>query len=147
MSNYRNMYSRQMPGSHFGAMPMTINAQQLNPQMPSGLSPVSPDTFPTGLPTGPSMGPQIPSPGIGMPITGEQLPQTVQSTMFTPGFLRTQIGRRMRVEFLIGSNGPLVDRIGTLVGVGASYILLQPIETDDLLLCDIYSIKFVTILL
>ena len=66
--------------------------------------------------------------------------------MFTPGFLRTQIGRKMRVEFLL-NQGPLVDRTGTLLAVGASYILLRLIESDDIMMCDIYSIKFVTILL
>lgn len=128
--------------------------------------------LPTGFPTGSALTPIIPFgqvstgqlPGGQMPAfqppftqmpsvpalaapPGEQAPQTLQSTMYTPGYLRTQIGRRVRVEFLIGSNGPLVDRIGTLLGVGASYILLQPVDSDDILLCDIYSIKFVTILL
>jgi hypothetical protein len=81
--------------------------------------------------------------------TGQSVPvpSTVQSTMYTPGFLTTQIGKLMRVEFLIGTNGPLIDRVGTLIAVGASYILLRPTGSDDLLLCDIYSIKFVTILL
>jgi hypothetical protein len=74
-----------------------------------------------------------------------QVPSTVESPFFTPGFLRTQIGRKMRVEFLIGTNG-FTDRTGTLVAVGASYILLRPIGSDDLMMCDIYSIKFVTIL-
>ena len=50
----------------------------------------------------------------------------------------------MRVEFLIGT-GALVDRTGTLVGVGASYILLRMIDSNDIMLCDIYSIKFVTL--
>ena len=51
----------------------------------------------------------------------------------------------MRVEFLIGTTGPLVDRIGTLVDVGASYIVLEPVDPDDLIVADLYSIKFVTI--
>jgi hypothetical protein len=86
---------------------------------------------------------------MGIPAVpiSELPPATVQSTLYTPGFLRTQIGRQMRVEFLIGTNGPLVDRTGTLIGVGASYILLRPVESDDVMMCDIYSIKFVTILL
>lgn len=74
----------------------------------------------------------------GQPLT------TVDSIMFTPGYLRTQIGKTIRVEFLIGNN-MLVDRMGTLVAVGASYIIIREIEQDDLLLCDIYSIKFVRI--
>ena len=50
----------------------------------------------------------------------------------------------MRVEFLIGTNN-LVDRIGILEDVGASYILLRSLESDSLVYCDIYSIKFITI--
>ena len=50
----------------------------------------------------------------------------------------------MRVEFLIGTNN-LTDRIGILDDVGASYILLRSIESDNLIYCDIYAIKFITI--
>jgi len=102
--------------------------------------------MPTGIPTGPS---PIPLNGVAqMQATpGQQIPQTLQSTMFIPGFLRTQIGRTIRVEFLIGTNGPLVDRTGVLLGVGASYILLRPINSDDIMLCDLFSIKFVSIIL
>ncbi len=51
----------------------------------------------------------------------------------------------MRVEFLIGTSGALVDRVGTLVEVGASYIVLRPLFANDLVMCDLYSIKFATI--
>ena len=104
--------------------------------------------FPSGAPTGPAYSPMAPgamnaTPSIPAAPPGEQSPTTVQSAMYTPGYLRTQIGRRCRVEFLVGTNG-LTDRTGTLIGVGASYILLRPLESDDIMLCDIYSIKFVT---
>jgi hypothetical protein len=79
-------------------------------------------------------------------MSPEQMPVTVSSPLYTPGFLRTQIGKRMRVEFLIGTNN-LTDRSGTLVAVGASYIIIRLVDSDDLMLCDIYSIKFVTIFL
>lgn len=62
--------------------------------------------------------------------------------MYVPGYLKTQIGKKVKVEFLIGTN-MLVDREGTLVAVGASFIIINEVETDDLLLCDLYSIKFV----
>jgi len=103
----------------------------------------------TGMVAGPAPG-MVPGPTAQLTQgTGQSVPvpSTVQSTMYTPGFLTTQIGKLMRVEFLIGTNGPLIDRVGTLIAVGASYILLRPTGSDDLLLCDIYSIKFVTILL
>ena len=71
-------------------------------------------------------------------------PETLRNPIYTPAFLREQIGKLMRVEFLIGTNN-LADRIGVLEDVGASYILLRSFENDSLVYCDIYSIKFITI--
>lgn len=71
-------------------------------------------------------------------------PEILTNSIYTPAFLREQIGKLLRVEFLIGTNN-LVDRIGILEDVGASYIVLRSIESDTLVYCDIYSIKFVTI--
>lgn len=71
-------------------------------------------------------------------------PEVLTNPIYTPGFLRTQIGKLMRIEFLIGTNN-LVDRIGILEDVGASYIVLRSFENDSLVYCDIYSIKFITI--
>ncbi len=71
-------------------------------------------------------------------------PEILTNSIYTPAFLREQIGKLMRVEFLIGTNN-LTDRIGILEDVGASYILLRSVESDNLIYCDIYAIKFVTI--
>ncbi len=71
-------------------------------------------------------------------------PEILTNSIYTPAFLREQIGKLMRVEFLIGTNN-LVDRIGILEDVGASYILLRSLESDTITYCDIYSIKFITI--
>lgn len=71
-------------------------------------------------------------------------PEILTNNIYTPAFLRQQIGKLMRVEFLIGTN-MLVDRIGILQDVGASYIVLRSFENDSLVYCDIYSIKFITI--
>jgi len=80
------------------------------------------------------------------PITPLTEPQalTLQSTQYFNGFLRTQIGKKVTVDFLIGTN-TLVDKTGTLLGVGANFILINEIETDDLLICDFYTIKFVKV--
>ena len=102
-----------------------------------------------GLPTGISSGP----PYVGAPLTGAapttqsavQPPQTVQNPYYTAGYLRNFIGRDVRVEFLIGTGGTLMDRIGKLLEVGASYIVIRPIRSNDTLICDLYSIKFVTV--
>ena len=74
----------------------------------------------------------------------ENSPEIITNDMYTPAFLREQIGKLIRVEFLIGTNN-LTDRIGILEDVGVSYILLRSVESNNLLYCDIYSIKFVTI--
>lgn len=71
-------------------------------------------------------------------------PEILTNNIYTPAFLREQIGKLIRVEFLIGTNN-LTDRIGILEDVGASYILLRSVESDNLIYCDIYAIKFVTI--
>lgn len=71
-------------------------------------------------------------------------PEILTNNIYTPAFLRQNIGKLMRVEFLIGTN-MMQDRTGILVDVGASYILLKAIQGGNLLYCDIYSIKFITI--
>ncbi|EYE87954.1 hypothetical protein Q428_10295 [Fervidicella metallireducens AeB] len=63
---------------------------------------------------------------------------------YTQAFLRTQIGKRVRVEFLIGTN-MVVDRGGILEEVGISYIVIRETATNVKIMCDLYSIKFVNI--
>ena len=77
-------------------------------------------------------------------VINQDSPEIMRNPIYTPAFLREQIGKLMRVEFLIGTNN-MVDRIGILQDVGASYILLRSFENDSLVYCDIYSIKFITI--
>ncbi len=72
------------------------------------------------------------------------MPEILTNPIYTPAFLRQQIGKLMQVEFLIGTNN-MVDRIGFLEDVGASYILLRSFEGDSLIYADIYAIKFITI--
>jgi hypothetical protein len=118
-------------GQYYSQPTMEIPAQYTSPIVTS--APMEGGIIPetTGLPPGTS------------PVDFEQLLQTpVFDIEYTQGYLRTQIGRKVKVEFLIGTN-MFIDREGTLMDVGISYIIIQETETDDLLLCDIYSIKFV----
>ena len=71
-------------------------------------------------------------------------PEILTNPIYTPAFLRQQIGKLMRIEFLVGTNN-MTDRIGFLEDVGASYILLRSFEGDSLIYADIYAIKFITI--
>jgi hypothetical protein len=76
--------------------------------------------------------------------TNSNSPEILTNNIYTPAFLRQHIGKLVRVEFLIGTNN-LVDRIGILEDVGASYILLRSLESNTTVYADIYSIKFVII--
>ncbi len=117
----------QQPG---GMYPRYGNTQPMMPTTP-GLMPT--------YPTYPSV-PQMPARPI-VPV--EEGPPTTTNIGYTPAYLRTQIGQKVKIEFLIGTS-ILIDRDGTLVDVGINYVIIQPSETDDLMLCDMYSIKFVT---
>lgn len=95
---------------------------------------------------------ETPPQGITFPGAGMQQladmnqaqPASAESLQYMNGFLRTQIGNRIRVEFLVGTNTYL-EKAGKLMAVGANYIILQEAMSDDLLVCDFFNIKFVTI--
>ena len=78
------------------------------------------------------------------PITSMTQPQSIpaESLQYMNGFLRTQVGRPVQVDFLVGTNS-IVTRSGILLAVGANFILINEMETDDILACDFYNIKFV----
>lgn len=78
------------------------------------------------------------------PITSMTQPQSIpaESLQYMNGFLRTQVGRPVQVDFLVGTNS-IVTRSGVLLAVGANFILINETETDDILACDFYNIKFV----
>jgi hypothetical protein len=125
--------------------------QQCGANIPTQFTPAasSPTQMPTGIPTGPLYSSPIPVQqsvsATASPVTVSEIdtvPQTVMDIQFTQGYLKTQIGRHVKVEFLVGTS-MFIDKEGILVDVGTSYIIIRETETDDLLLCDMYSIKFV----
>ena len=61
-------------------------------------------------------------------VINSETPEMLTNNIYTPAFLRENIGKLMRVEFLIGTNN-LVDRL----------------ESDVITYADLYSIKFITI--
>lgn len=119
--------------------------------MPYGQPGGSPFGFPTTDQFPTSGGTVVPPstvlpPSATMPSAFQMEPgaPVQQDINYNQGWLRTQIGQRVLVTFLLGTNS-LQDRAGTLIGVGISYILLREAETDDVLMADIYSIKFVRV--
>lgn len=69
-------------------------------------------------------------------------PVTAESLQYLNGFLRTQIGRRVSIDFLVGSNS-IITKSGFLLGVASNYILINELDTNDLTTCDFYNIKFI----
>ncbi|RCX07808.1 hypothetical protein DFR58_1497 [Anaerobacterium chartisolvens] len=136
MNNYFRQGFSEMPAP--GGMQMS---QGMYGHTAPSASMYPPPSLPTGMPLGPAPG-GTPSLPPSSSLAG-QTTQTLQSPQFTAGFLKTQIGKRVRVDFLIGTN-TLTDRSGILVGVGTSYILLRSETLGSVTMCDLYSIKFVT---
>lgn len=90
----------------------------------------------TVTPSAPSF--QVPSNPLLPPGYQETLDYT--SLQYANGFYRTQIGRYVRVDQMLGANS-LTTQEGFLIGVGFNYILLQEGYTRNILVVDIYSIK------
>lgn len=94
----------------------------------------------------PGMDASMPSQTLqGLPVIPQlsQQQPTVQDIGFTQAFLRTIVGKRVRIEFLIGTN-IMTDKSGILEEVGISYVVLRE-ESGTRVMCDLYSIKFVNI--
>ena len=60
-----------------------------------------------------------------------------------PQFLSDNIGYFVVIEFLIGTQA-MTSRQGILYSVGASYIILYEETSRTFVMCDIFSVKFVT---
>lgn len=88
----------------------------------------------------------VPGADAGMPEPaqyGGAMAATLVNPFYASGYLRTQVGKTVRVEFTAGQG--TCDRVGTLMGVGADYILLKDFTDPATILCDLFSAKFVTI--
>lgn len=82
------------------------------------------------------------NPSGGITDIKNPYPVTPESLQYLNGFLRTQIGRRVSIDFLVGSN-TIVTKSGFLLGVASNYILINELDTNDLTTCDFYNIKFI----
>lgn len=72
-------------------------------------------------------------------------PETLTNIDFLPAYLSQHVGKWIRADFLVGNS--IEQRVGILNEVGASYIIIQAIEPATLIVCDMFSIKFVTIIM
>lgn len=78
-------------------------------------------------------------------MMSEQGPPPATDRSYIPGYLSSIIGKNIRAEFVLGSN-ILTDRTGILREVGSNYFVLEDYITHARVMCDLYSVKFVTTL-
>lgn len=94
------------------------------------------ENFPQVLPNSPTF--TVPA----NPLLPDEYSEVLDynAIQYLNGIFRTQIGRFVRVQQLVGSN-TLQDFDGFLIGVGINYIILQEYANQDIRILDIYGIK------
>ena len=86
----------------------------------------------------PNLTPQEPSMNVGNPQnTEEAYLGSFQAA------LQNNLGYFVVIEFLIGTDS-LTEKEGILYAVGNNFVTLYEQETDRYIVCDLFSIKFVT---
>lgn len=128
-----------------------VQSSQTAPASPSAFQP---DQTPQTTQTSPSSYlPPVgqPSPSVAQiqtldePTGSVQGPPPSTEPGFIPYYLASNIGRNVRAEFVIGTN-QYIDKAGMLSEVGINYFVLRDINSRTDIMCDLYSVKFVTIL-
>jgi hypothetical protein len=72
-------------------------------------------------------------------------PPPVAEKGYIPYYLATHIGKNVRAEFIIGTN-QYFDKVGIISEVGINYFVLHDVCSGNYVMCDLYSVKFVTFL-
>lgn len=122
----------------------TVQSSPVMPPLsqPQGSPVMPPFTQPQGSPVMPPFTqPQ------GSPVTfdTQQGPPPSTERGYIPYYLASNIGKNVRAEFIIGSN-QYADKVGRLIEVGISYFVLDDVNSRTHVMCDLYSVKFVTVL-
>lgn len=150
-SGYTPQYSNGQPSGQGMSPVQNIPSNMATPATTIGIagSEMTGTLMPTGGMQRPSASGELPAGSGNLPqlITdySNPFPVTADSIQYLNGFIRTQIGRRAQIQFLIGS-AELIEKDGFLLGVGANYILINEIGTNDITACDFYNIKFIRFL-
>jgi hypothetical protein len=74
----------------------------------------------------------------------QQGPPPVSDIGYIPYYLESNIGKNIRAEFVIGTS--YVDKTGKLIEVGVNYFVIEDFNSRTHIMCDLYSVKFVTVL-
>ena len=72
------------------------------------------------------------------------IPETLTNPVFLPAFLKNHIGKLVKIESLIGDC--LQARVGTLLQVGADFVVIKLNQNCSSMVVEGRSIKFITII-
>jgi len=72
-------------------------------------------------------------------------PPPVMDPHYLAGYLAGNIGKNVRAEFAL-PGGFFLDKAGVLREVGVNYFVLEDYISRAKIVCDLYSVKFLTIL-
>ena len=114
-----------------------ISPEEINDNLSAALgSFAGAETYPMIIPNSPRF--KVPANPLLPPEYSEIL--DYNAVQYQNGFFRTQIGRYVKVEQLVGSD-IIEEYYGFLIGVGINYIVLQDYDSDNIRVLDIYGIK------
>ncbi|HIU25448.1 MAG TPA: hypothetical protein IAC50_02975 [Candidatus Copromorpha excrementigallinarum] len=114
-----------------------ISIEEINENLSAAIGSFSgAETYPMIIPNSPRF--KVPANPLLPPEYNEIL--DYNAIQYQNGFFRTQIGRYVKVEQLVGSNS-IEEYYGFLIGVGINYIVLQDYDSDNIRVLDIYGIK------
>ncbi|MPW25383.1 hypothetical protein GC105_06240 [Alkalibaculum sp. M08DMB] len=134
LSTYENNYA-VVPGGGGGMPPFSMQPAMPPTGMQPGMQPAMP---PMGMQ--PGMQPAMPPMGMEPRVPGPP----VLGPNYIQGYLRRFIGQYVRIDFIVGT-GMFIDRDGILREVGIDFVQMEEVQTGNILIGDLYSIKFVTV--
>ena len=73
-----------------------------------------------------------------------QMPEMMTNPVFIPAYLHSNVGKLVKIESLAGGN--LISRIGTLLQVGADFIVIKLYQSCSTMMIELSTVKFVTII-
>ena len=71
-------------------------------------------------------------------------PPPVFDINYVPGYLSSNIGKNVRAEFVFENS--YIDKVGKLIEVGVNYFVLDDVNSRTHIMCDLYSVRFVTVI-